>query len=297
MAVWVASGTLLLLLLAGAAYCHPVMQGPGPLSRSRASKPGFTPELSVSGARPRSSYQSPFEQARLPLLPAGDQLPDFFPDGPAPPSFSHHTAGQSPSDGRPNPAGSVVNTPVVSGSSFGQPQSSLYPVPYPPPVYSQYQPGELFRMESTFEHGDDETETESQGSLSPPGPFPYDAAPQSGPSFTSMPQPPFSYGYVPYPFDHSFLTGQYPVGTISHFSTSFERGRNYNQDVRYEKHEDEPQDFPYSAGAPQNLMHPGQFHHASSGHEPSSRNVHYNPYYQQSPVYQKVPWHTKKVGH
>ncbi|XP_061756899.1 uncharacterized protein LOC133553086 [Nerophis ophidion] len=290
MAAWVASGTLLLLLLAAAAYCNPVVQGPGPLQHSKASKPGFTPELSVSGARPRSSYQSPVEQARLPLLPTGDELPDFFPDGPAHSSFSHHTAGQSASDGRPNLAGSVVNTPVVSGSSFGQSQSSLYPVPYPPSVYPQYQPGELFRMESTFEHGDDETETESQGSLSPPGPFPYNAAPQNGPS---MPQPPYSYGYVPYPFDYNFLTGQYPVGTISHYSTSFERGRNYNQDVRYEKHEDEPQDLPYSVGAPQNLMHLGHFHHASSGHKPSSRNVHY----QQSPVYRKVPWHTKRVGH
>ncbi|TNN65319.1 hypothetical protein EYF80_024473 [Liparis tanakae] len=38
----------------------------------------------------------------------------------------------------------------------------------------------------------------------------------------------------PYPtFDFMFLTGQYPPGTVSHASNSYEQGRDYWEDVHY----------------------------------------------------------------
>ncbi|XP_054618602.1 uncharacterized protein LOC129172668 [Dunckerocampus dactyliophorus] len=246
MVVWVSSGAWLLLLLATAAYCHPFMQGPRSFPSSQASKPKFTPELSVSGAKPRASYNGPNQPARGALPPSGN--PWQAPGGPAP-SSSLDSAVSHPSDGT-NPSGSfAVNAPMVSGSyAHGGHEASSFPSePFPgpplPPFHPNYQPGELFRMDKTFERGHDERETKSKGGPQlhplPPRPLPLDTAAPSGPGF---PFPPFQYGFLPYPFDYNFLTGQYPKGTLSHFSTSFEQGRNYNHDVQYEKSDGDDDD-------------------------------------------------------
>ena len=41
-----------------------------------------------------------------------------------------------------------------------------------------------------------------------------------------------SVGYI-YPYDWLFLTGQYPIGTYTHSSSSDERGRDYWQENHY----------------------------------------------------------------
>ncbi|XP_034399794.1 MAPK-interacting and spindle-stabilizing protein-like [Cyclopterus lumpus] len=113
------------------------------------------------------------------------------------------------------------------------------------PTGPMYQAGELSHFEKSFEHGDNERETEEQGRLSPP---PFYEQEYAGQSFTSQPQQhgnigeswgpnPFPGPYPfsgPYPyFDFMFMTGQYPPGTVSHASNSYEQGRDYWEDVHY----------------------------------------------------------------
>nr|XP_057934315.1 uncharacterized protein LOC131132575 [Doryrhamphus excisus] len=293
MAVWVSSGAwLLLLLLAGAAYSHPLMHGPKSFPGSQASKPAFTPELSVSGAKPRSSYEGPHQPARVVLPPSGNlQLPGSFPPG-----------GLAPHGSLDLPGSSVMNAPVLPGYVHDGHvvQSDQFPGPLLPPFHPQYQPGELFRTEKTLEQGHNERETKSKG---PPQllPLPLDTAAPSGPKFSMPPPPPFPYGFLPYPFDRNFLTGQYPPGTLSHFSTSFERGRNYNHDIHYEtSEEDDDDDEPikhYLDYAPQNLVQPGAFRRwqlSNFRRDPSSQGD-YNPYKhkgQGTQVYD-VPQHSR----
>ncbi|XP_028460638.1 uncharacterized protein LOC114572991 isoform X2 [Perca flavescens] len=97
----------------------------------------------------------------------------------------------------------------------------------------QYQAGELFQEQRSFERGNSESETEEQGSMPPPGfvyaaPLFYVAPPSQG--FNGGP------GLVPYPYpsyDYMFLTGQYPPGTYTYTSNSFEQGKDSRQDAHY----------------------------------------------------------------
>lgn len=143
----------------------------------------------------------------------------------------------------------VPELPVFGGpdmSGFGP----IHPQPAPYP-HLHFQPGQLFRLEKTFEHGDYESERKAHGIPQRPGPqplpVPFDSTPQSVARFPPGFVPP----YVPYPFEYVFLTGWYPPDTAAHFSSSFEHGTNYNQDLHYEK--DEPI-WPWvdAVGPPQN---------------------------------------------
>ncbi|KAG7230356.1 hypothetical protein INR49_024461 [Caranx melampygus] len=78
-------------------------------------------------------------------------------------------------------------------------------------------------------------ETEETGFLPPvPPPPPLPVHKSAEPSFTSQPRPmPHpGWGFYPY-YDYMFLTGQYPPGTVTHASSSFEQGRDHWQDVHY----------------------------------------------------------------
>lgn len=100
-----------------------------------------------------------------------------------------------------------------------------------PPLQPDYQAGELSHYENSRENGDYQMETEEQGYLPPPP-----LLMSAGPSFTSppWPQPDFRRSWTIYPYyDYMFLTGQYPPGTFSHSSSSFEQGTDHWQDAHY----------------------------------------------------------------
>ncbi|XP_075959029.1 uncharacterized protein LOC142962434 isoform X1 [Anarhichas minor] len=109
------------------------------------------------------------------------------------------------------------------------------------PIEPMYQAGMLSQFEKSFDYGNNERETEQQGRL--PGPPPLFLQQEyAGQGFISQPNPdsniagsslPYPYPY-PYPYyDFMFLTGQYPPGTVSHASNSYEHGSNYYDDVHY----------------------------------------------------------------
>ncbi|TNN88254.1 hypothetical protein EYF80_001470 [Liparis tanakae] len=221
----------------------------------------FSPEVVVPKRAPSTRVPTPSLQARP--QPTGQRRP-----GPS---------GVSSSSG---PVSSGYREPVVRGNSAraSQPEAAFQPGPQdvnwaPPslsggedmsaatPVVSSlsedlgpifppgpmYEAGELSHFETSFEHGDNERETEEQGRLPPPQFYEQEYA---GQSFNSQPQQhgnlgeswgpdpfPFPGPYPfsgPYPnFDFMFLTGQYPPGTVSHASNSYEQGRDYWEDVHY----------------------------------------------------------------
>lgn len=99
------------------------------------------------------------------------------------------------------------------------------PGPHPP----QFQAGELSQLEKVYEFGNSDSETEEQGFLpQPPGIKANEAATstvkhQSGPDRN----------WLEYPYDYMFLTGQYPPGTVAHYSSSYEQGNDHFQDTHY----------------------------------------------------------------
>lgn len=123
--------------------------------------------------------------------------------------------------------------PAGVGSEYIRP-----PIPQP-----AYQGGELSHYEDSSEHGFYERESEEQGHFPRPPYQPYVFAP-SGMDSTSVmyPAPPHPvpphpvpphWGFYPYYYDYRFITGQYPPGTYTHASASFEHGRDAWQDVHY----------------------------------------------------------------
>lgn len=103
--------------------------------------------------------------------------------------------------------------------------------PPPPPPGPTYQQGELAHVEEILEHGNSESETEEAGYASQQASY---EAENAGGSFP-VPMP-FGYDleWIPYPYyDYLFLTGQYPPGTLTHFSSSLEQGRDNWHDSHY----------------------------------------------------------------
>lgn len=108
--------------------------------------------------------------------------------------------------------------------SSNRPESVSQPFPG-----SQYQAGELSTYEGVMEHGTSDRETTEQGFMPPP------VKRFAGRGRTSPPRPEFG-GYLPFPlyyYDFRFLTGQYPPGTYTHASNSYEQGRDSWQDAHY----------------------------------------------------------------
>ncbi|XP_030596035.1 uncharacterized protein LOC115787453 [Archocentrus centrarchus] len=116
---------------------------------------------------------------------------------------------------------------------------SLGPVLPPLPAY---QPGELSHFEKAAEAGDYQSETEELGRRTVPATM--EAAAAAVAAAGGLASPVFSaqqfgmggFWGNPYPyFDFMFLTGQYPVGTVSHFSQNYEQGRDYAHSTHYLK--------------------------------------------------------------
>ncbi|XP_035525341.1 uncharacterized protein LOC118333699 [Morone saxatilis] len=97
------------------------------------------------------------------------------------------------------------------------------------PPGPMYQPGELSQYEVNLEDGYSEMETEEDG-------YPPYSPPAQGPvgqGFTSEPQPEARI-WLTYPYhDYMFLTNQYPPGTVTHSSQSYEQGSDYWGNARY----------------------------------------------------------------
>ncbi|KAK1904650.1 Endochitinase 4 [Dissostichus eleginoides] len=104
------------------------------------------------------------------------------------------------------------------------------------PPGSVYQAGELSTYTQILEQGNSEQETEAL--VPSPGPPRSESAGQgyARPSLTSEPRPEANTGGVVVPFrfyDLFFLNGEYPPGTVSFSSDSYEQGRDSFQDVHY----------------------------------------------------------------
>lgn len=122
------------------------------------------------------------------------------------------------------------------GVGFGTPENVSPPNPGP-----MYQAGELSHYEGSVENGAYESETEEQD----PPPMKGSA----GQGFVSQPQPEFGrLGGYPHYYDYMFLTGQYPPGTVSHASSSYEHGRDSWQDNHYVRYY-----YPYNPGPAQQI--------------------------------------------
>lgn len=129
----------------------------------------------------------------------------------------------------------AIAPPAFSGSDRANVEVSP---PLPGPVY---QAGELSQYEETMEDGAYEQETEEQGYLPPPPPLPM-MSESAGQGYASLPQPQ-PWDFYPY-YDYMFLTGQYPPGTYSHASRSYEQGHDSWQDLHYVREHTGPAEQP-----------------------------------------------------
>ncbi|KAL3973089.1 tetraspanin-8 [Sarotherodon galilaeus] len=189
----------------------------------------------------------------------------------APAQAGGSTAGSAQTGGTSQPAAEInwavppsklgeessPNPQSLASSTADEPGARLPPVP-------AYQPGELSHYEKAAEAGDYQSETEELGRRTVPATM--EAIAAAG----GLASPGFSTGQFgmgglwgsPYPsFDFLFLTGQYPVGTVSHFSQDYEQGRDYAHSTHYLK------DHPYpgfaqsvgTVGAAQSLQTPSLY--------------------------------------
>lgn len=316
MAVWVASGALLLVMLIGTSYSHPVKQGFDPSSTYGSSydaKPASTGsylEVASSGSAsvaPGAGLRSVSNPARP--YTATHRKPSYPQPSvkePAAASYgsttfaapvysgyaSSHLAGSThPSSSQPTfnqdipwtvgPSSHFSRRPSShsSVSSIAAPEP-LGPVNVSPPV-PQYQAGELSQVEEVFEHGNYESEREEQ-SLQAAPPV---AQTLTGRISTSESAPPgLSRSWLGYPYDYMFLTGQYPPGTVTHYSESSEQGEDHWQDDVYTRAylpastwevETSPADF----AAPQHVtqpMHPVKQSTGSTSYGQSGVAVSYD---------------------
>ncbi|XP_035851219.1 leucine-rich repeat extensin-like protein 2 isoform X2 [Sander lucioperca] len=208
MAVWCMSGALLLVLLTGLSYSYPMKQASAG-SNWMLPSGGFAPSGSWAASKTVSNpAQSSFQNA------------------PAPPGYAQgSSAGPAPPASKQGISWAVAPPPQPLGLNIvSRPDSSL----------PQYQAGELIQEQKSFEHGNSESETEEQGSIPPP-PFVYAAPPPQGFNGGLVPSGLVPYPYPnPYPYyDYMFLTGQYPPGTYTYTSNSFEQGRDSWENARY----------------------------------------------------------------
>ncbi|XP_023272570.1 myosin-1-like [Seriola lalandi dorsalis] len=218
---------------------------PGVMPNSAPSKGVSTPSYQPV-PQPRPSFPQP--AVREPAAPGGSS---YFSrpveSGYSGSTMRNHPVGSSPPGAAFQPGSRDIKWAVAPPSVFGGEEmpagtrsvgsSSAEYVSPPGPVY---QAGELAQFEESYETGDFQRETEEQGFLPPPPPPPpFSPHTSEGESFSSQPQPESglggfggSLGFYPY-YDYMFLTGQYPPGTVTHASSSFEQGMDHWQDVHY----------------------------------------------------------------
>ncbi|GLD59615.1 uncharacterized protein AKAME5_001160200 [Lates japonicus] len=232
-------------MLTGASYSYPAKKGFDPSSSHGSShdaipsSAGSSWEVpssggfaaSGSGAASTSAYPASAPHSRY-SQPSGRELTAPYyssntqPGPPQPAAESDFTWAISPSGPF---SGEETSRPSAPRPHLAAPELHGPIIP-PPPVY---QAGELSHAENLYEHGDYFRETEEQG-FQPPPPVVHAVG---GPTVGRHASPglPSDQGhYNPYPYyDYRLLTGQYPPGTYTHFSSSFEQGRDYWEDSHY----------------------------------------------------------------
>ncbi|KAM8726240.1 uncharacterized protein AB9X84_002757 [Acanthopagrus schlegelii] len=207
------------------------------------------PQPSVRRQPAASSYSSN-SYAAAPVA-SGYASPSFV--GSTGPSYAQPTFSQDVNWAMapPSPLSGDGASSRPSASEFSGPSNVSPPRPPSPP---QLQGGELNKYSQISEYGDSEYETEEQGFLPapplPPGAPALSGEVSSGPD-TRLAQPYYPH---PYPYDYLFLTGQYPPGTITHSSSSFEQGADGYQDTHYIRYY-----YPASPGIEQVKMSPPAF--------------------------------------
>ncbi|XP_029926382.1 leucine-rich repeat extensin-like protein 5 isoform X2 [Myripristis murdjan] len=175
-------------------------------------------------------------------------------------------------------------------------EQSYMPPPPPPPPFpgpsnpEGFQAGELTHFSSIYEHGDEERETEEH--FLPMIPYKMAPQPVESPNQKSVnvpdpdnlevpevPAPPVSQMLRPVPGSHYylFLTGQLPPGTVTHYQSDYEHGRDHWSDFHYERHHfpiDPPpsspaqkQDFPSDSSFIYQHQEPPQPPSTQPGHE------------------------------
>ncbi|XP_029966336.1 uncharacterized protein LOC115402053 [Salarias fasciatus] len=240
MAGYVSAGIFFILIL-GTSYCYPTKKDGSDTNPGAGAAHGLTFSQPGVGRGPVSSFgpnagAAPAYSGGAGRYPVGPVLPNAGPAAtqdvewlkePPSPLSDVDSSQAAPGMG----GGGTAAGGVGAGSSLSHSHDSE---PAGPPV--QYQPGELSHIQNTFEHGNYDTETESQGAAAPspgggslPGPVILDAA--TGLALLN----PDYYSVYPY-YDFLFLTGQYPPGTVSHFSSNFEQGKDFWHDTHYNKY-------------------------------------------------------------
>ncbi|XP_077409287.1 uncharacterized protein LOC144039615 [Vanacampus margaritifer] len=280
MAGCVAYGALL-LVMAGAALCYPFRQDVHP--RSVPSSHLRPRTLSNQAPMPPAVQEDPSHSDFAVWAYGNEQQPAA--------GGAQHFPNAAVLGEKPDPSGGVAVAESEVSGSLTPGVSSFVPIP----PQHEFQPGELFRLEKTFEHGDYESERETQGVPQHPRPLPgplpiaLDVAEPGGvaPFPPDFFPPPVGRPYMPYPFDYYFLTGQYPPGTATHFSSSFERGRNYNQDLHYEKYEEDEPVWPWAYSGPPQNPEPAGSDARVSYLDPAAPSDYYRPYNQPGEV--KLP--------
>ncbi|XP_019125402.2 uncharacterized protein LOC104926961 [Larimichthys crocea] len=278
-----ASGALLLLMLLGTSYSYPKKQGFDPsssYSSSYGANPpstatwdmpssgGSTPVVSgsVAGSKTVSSSAHPqnaprrepsYPQPSERQQPAASSYSSNSFAAAHPGRASSSSAGSAwPSSSQPTSTQDIawaVAPPSLGGTRPTARRFANKPASKPlgssnvgpPGSRPEFQAGELSSYENRFEHGNYESETEEQGFQ----PAPPEVEVSKGRYSTSERRPLYPgrrRGHVfPY-YDYMFLTGQYPQGTITHSSSSFEQGTDHWQDAHYIRYH-----YPASPGIPQ----------------------------------------------
>ncbi|XP_034435977.1 uncharacterized protein LOC117758424 [Hippoglossus hippoglossus] len=260
MAVWACSGALLLVLLTGVSYSYPANKGfdagsaYGSSNRENPASAGSSWEgpssgYTDSGARAAAAKTRPQTASRK--VPKYSQpgvqnkhQQDINWSGAPPSPFS--------SEERPSARRFASSKPEALGSSYVGP-------PAPP----QFQAGELSHTETSHENGNYESETEERGIPPPPPGVAVADGPVPNGELPSVPRG----GRVVYPYsiDYMFRMGRYPPGTLSHFTDSFEKGRDSWQDshqIRYnypaKPRTLQAETIPIDSGAPRRNKRPSR---------------------------------------
>ncbi|KAM8726510.1 uncharacterized protein AB9X84_002911 [Acanthopagrus schlegelii] len=220
------------------------------------------PQPSVWRQPAASSYSSN-AYAAAPVA-SGYASPSFV--GSTGPSYAQPTFSQDVDWAMAPPS------PLSGDGASSRPSAGQFSGPsnVSPPRPPQFQGGELNKYSQISEYGDSESETEEQGFLPapplPPGAPALSGEVSSGDVQPSGPDTRLAQPYYPhpYPYDYLFLTGQYPPGTITHSSSSFEQGADNYQDTHYIRYY-----YPASPGIEQVKMSPPAFEVPQSVKQPS----------------------------
>ncbi|XP_058507846.1 uncharacterized protein LOC131474122 [Solea solea] len=191
----------------------------------------------------KGAYSSPKRNLASSRLPPFEvyEAPGLEPVEESPAALRVSRTYQPTSDGGfpPPQAGELQNyDESIEDGDREEETEDLVPPPPPPYLGSPFKAGELKNYLSSYEHGDYEEETESQDSA----PLPYVEPASYVSNGGQVPfQPNYPWTREDYAY-YLFFTGGLPAGTLSHYSSDYEAGRDYYDDAEYERYDYPPED-------------------------------------------------------